>query len=620
MQETELRGQSMVTSGGAFEMTDRPTRYTREALVEQILWLIRLRWIAAVCIVAAGIVGSSLFPVLTNPVPVFICAAVLLISNIFYFVIATKKPDLARPRDTILGMVQVELDLLVLTAVLYFSGGVVNPFFLFYFFHVIIAAIILPRNLSFAVGVTAILLFGLLAANELNGGAWLGYYPLRLSAAGGLWRNEVYVLGAFVAFVCTVVLAQYLTRMIIVRMTAKEFEAARNGEVLNSIINAMAEGLLFVGLEGEVAICNPAARLWKKDGGTSDNGPDSIDDFPSPLAEHIRDLLANSEKVVAVSRTISFTAGSPGQRYIEAKSCPVIGADGRKQGHVIVGLDLTEHRQLEKDLLERTEEVSEINEMLKMSRIEMAQREKMVAIGQMATGIAHEIGNPLASLSSVAQYLGRKLGTHEQKENLLLIEYQVHRISKILKRMLSLSRPATTEYKWTDINELIDNTLSLINFDRRAQSVQIRNVAGADLPTVWLNPQNFEQVLLNVFINALDAMNVKPDRQEHILGIATESKDGMVEIRVSDTGVGMKPEICRRAFESFFTTKEIGKGTGLGLFISYNLVTEIDGTIELQSQPGIGTTVIIRVPRRPKKCLIGGDDSDQDAPGRAKAM
>jgi C4-dicarboxylate-specific signal transduction histidine kinase len=294
--------------------------------------------------------------------------------------------------------------------------------------------------------------------------------------------------------------------------------------------------------------------------------------------------------------------------------------DGQRLGHVIVGLDLTEHKQLEKDLLERTEEVSEINEMLKMSRIEMAQREKMVAIGQMATGIAHEIGNPLASLSSVAQYLGRKLGTHEQKENLLLIEYQVHRISKILKRMLSLSRPATTEYRWTDINELIDNTMSLMNFDRRARSVKIRNIAGADLPTVWLNPQNFEQVLLNVFINALDAMNAKPDQQEHILGIATESKGGMVEIRVSDTGIGMNPEICRRAFESFFTTKEIGKGTGLGLFISYNLVTEIDGTIELESEPGRGTTVIIRVPRRPKNCLIGSDDAEEDTSTRAKAV
>ncbi|MHC4475472.1 MAG: sensor histidine kinase [Planctomycetota bacterium] len=601
------------------ESMDKPVQWTREALVEQILWLIRLRWVAVASIVAAALVGRYVFPVLVTPIPIYVLAVVLFVSNVFFYLAATREAGRGGPRDIVLGTVQVEVDLIILTLVLHFSGGVVNPFFLFYLFHVIIATIILPRNLSFAVGVTAILLFGLLAANELNAGAWFGYYPLLLSAAGGLWRNQVYVLGAFVAFVCTVVIAQYFTRMIIARMTAKELEAARNSDVLNAVISAMAEGLIFVTCEGEVTICNPAARLWKPPS-AQDNDDDSVDDFPLILAQHIRGLLAGADGVTGSGDVIKFDTARPQQRYIEAKSCPVVGIDGAELGYVIVGLDLTEHKKLEKDLLERSEEVTEINEMLKMSRIEMAQREKMVAIGQMASGIAHEIGNPLASLSSVAQYLGRKLSTHEQKENLLLIEYQVHRISNILKRMLSLSRPATSEYKWTDVDELIDSTLSLVNFDKRAKSVRIENVASGGLPTVWLNPQNFEQVLINVFINALDAMNAAQDRPTHILKITRESRNGGIEIRIRDTGIGMSPEVCRRAFESFFTTKEIGKGTGLGLFISYNLVTEIDGTMELESEPGKGTTVIIRLPRRPKKHLIGSEDTDTGFSGSVKAI
>ncbi|MHC4529086.1 MAG: sensor histidine kinase [Planctomycetota bacterium] len=593
------------------ESMDKPVQWTREALVEQILWLIRLRWVAVASIVAAALVGRYVFPVLVTPIPIYVLAVVLFVSNVFFYLAATREAGRGGPRDIVLGTVLVEVDLIILTLVLHFSGGVVNPFFLFYLFHVIIATIILPRNLSFAVGVTAILLFGLLAANELNAGAWFGYYPLLLSAAGGLWRNQVYVLGAFVAFVCTVVIAQYFTRMIIARMTAKELEAARNSDVLNAVISAMAEGLIFVTCEGEVTICNPAARLWK---------PPSAQDNDDVLAQHIRGLLAGADGVTGSGDVIKFDTARPQQRYIEAKSCPVVGIDGAELGYVIVGLDLTEHKKLEKDLLERSEEVTEINEMLKMSRIEMAQREKMVAIGQMASGIAHEIGNPLASLSSVAQYLGRKLSTHEQKENLLLIEYQVHRISNILKRMLSLSRPATSEYKWTDVDELIDSTLSLVNFDKRAKSVRIENVASGGLPTVWLNPQNFEQVLINVFINALDAMNAAQDRPTHILKITRESRNGGIEIRIRDTGIGMSPEVCRRAFESFFTTKEIGKGTGLGLFISYNLVTEIDGTMELESEPGKGTTVIIRLPRRPKKHLIGSEDTDTGFSGSVKAI
>ncbi|MHC4312190.1 MAG: sensor histidine kinase [Planctomycetota bacterium] len=333
----------------------------------------------------------------------------------------------------------------------------------------------------------------------------------------------------------------------------------------------------------------------------------------------MKGLFSSDIKTSPAGKTITFETTGPEARYVEAQSCPVAGIDGQKLGYVIVGQDLTEHNKLENDLRERTEEVTNINEILKMSRIEMAQREKMVAIGQMATGIAHEVGNPLASISSVAQYLSRKLSTHEQKEHLLVIQYHINRISNILRRMLSLSRPATSEYKWTDINSLIDDTLSLINFDKRAQSVTIQNTGNPDLPNVWLNPQHFEQVFLNIFINALDAMNAKQDKEDHILEITREFKDDMIEIRVGDTGVGMSPEVCKRAFESFFTTKEIGKGTGLGLFISYNLVREVDGTITLESKPDKGTTVIIRIPLRPKNNLIS-DDAENGFIDRAKAV
>ncbi|MHC4461955.1 MAG: two-component system sensor histidine kinase NtrB [Planctomycetota bacterium] len=599
----------------ADELMDKPSQCTREVLVEQVLWLIRLRWIAVGGIVTAVLVGTYAFayPLLTSAMPIYVCAGCLLLCNVFYLWMATKKATDAGPKDVVLAMIQVEADLVILTAVLHFSGGWLNPFFLFYIFHIIIATIILPRNLSFTVGLSAILLFCLLGVSELNGAAPPEY------AAGGLWRDPVYILSAFVAFVCTVVLAQYLTRMIIVRMTTKELEAARNNDVLKAVISAMAEGLIFVTHDGNVAICNPAAKLWKKDSDINkyDN---SFDDFLPTLAEHMKGLLASGDKAASGAKEIKFNTERLEQRYIEAKSCPVGGIDGQRLGYVIVGQDLTEHKKLEKDLLERTEDVTEINEMLKMSRIKMAQREKMVAIGQMATGIAHEIGNPLASLSSVAQYLGRRLSTHEEKENLLVIQYQVNRISNILKRMLSLSRPATSEYKWTDINELIDNTLSLVGFDRRAKSITIKNIANPDLPMVWLNPQNFEQVLLNIFINALDAMNAKQGEQKDILEITRESKDGMIEIRVSDTGIGMSPQVARRAFESFFTTKEIGKGTGLGLFISYNLVAEIDGTIAMESELDKGTTVIIQIPKRPKKHLIGTDDVKKDFLNSVKAV
>lgn len=573
----------------------------RAGLVEQIPWLISLRWMAAVLVVAGALLGTRVFPVLTRPAPLYAVAGFLLACNGAY-ALAARGIDRATERyRLILAIVQIEIDLLVLTAVLFFSGGVVNPFFLFYVFHVIIATIILPRHLSFMVGLTAILLFGVLAANELHGGVLAGYHPLQLSAGGGLWRNPVYGLAAFVAFAFTVVLAQHLTHIITARMQAKEMEAARNSDLLRAIINAMAEGLIFVTDDGRVSLCNPAAQRWQQ-AQSGDNG-DLLAHLPAALAEHIK-ALSDSGQGGAQGGKIEFDTAGAVPRSIEAGDYPVVGLDGTRLGHVIVGQDLTEHKKLEADLLERSEQLTTINEKLKMSRVRMAQREKMVALGQMAAGVAHEIGNPLTSLSSAVQYLSRKCSDTEQKELCGVMDHHVGRISAILKHLLGLARPATSEYKWVDINEAIENTLSLVRFDRRAKDVMIVHGRTADLPMVWLNPQNLEQCLLNIVINALDAMDAKGPGGPRRLEVAKALKDEMVEIRVSDTGVGMSPEVCQRAFESFFTTKEISKGTGLGLFISYNLLAEVDGTIALESRPGEGTTAIIRVPIRPKRNLI----------------
>ena len=166
--------------------------------------------------VIGTLIGTYWFPILADPRPLYGAAAVLLACNLAYLAAAGRGESRQATRAAVtLAMVQMEVDLVVLTAVLHFSGDVANPFLLFYVFHVIIATIILPRNLSFVVGLTAIALFGLLTMNELNAGTILGHYPLQLSVGGGMWRNPVYGLAAFVAFACTVMIAQYLTHIIL---------------------------------------------------------------------------------------------------------------------------------------------------------------------------------------------------------------------------------------------------------------------------------------------------------------------------------------------------------------------------------------------------------------------
>lgn len=600
----------------------------RGVILEQLKWVISVRWLAVAGIMAAGLACQYLFPepLLKSSLPIYISGIILLVANFVYFFVSRRlDPDSVR-MNIIFAMVQIKFDLIMLTVLLHFSGGVTNPFVLFYVFHVILATIILPRTKTFSVGLTAIVFFGVMAYVEMTG--YLEYNPIILSTSASLGKNPVYVLIAFVAFSATVVLAQYLTRTVLDRMTAKELEAARNRDVLEAVINAMGEGLVFVTNDGTIDICNPQAKQWtqvfdenenktqdvpsRRDGNRELGISERIEEFPRALADHINEMLVE-ETLGSSCTNIKFNLSNLPSRYIEATSCPVISHDGQRLGYVIVGQDLTVHKKLEKELRDRTEETAAINEMLKLSRVEMAQREKMVAIGQMASGIAHEIGNPLASLSSVVQYLQRKITSEDQIEQLKLISTQVHRISMILKKMLSLSRPATSEYKWAEVNSIIENTISLVKFDKRARIVKINSVQNPQLPMVWLNPLHMEQVLLNIILNALDAMSARDTDQQHSLTITREFKDEMIEIQIADTGIGMGPDVCKRAFESFFTTKEIGKGTGLGLYISYNLITEIDGTISLDSEPNKGTTVTIRLPIKPKNHLIGSGRDDEKA-------
>lgn len=585
------------------EILNRPTSYRDVDLIEQLRWLVELRWLAIVGIAMAITLGKYLFLALGNVLPLYGCAVLLFVCNLFYFLMVSKSKPWSRTGALAVGLIQVELDLAILTAVLYLSGGLSNPFTLFYLFHVIIAAIILPRWLSLGVSLTAVALYGVLAANEIGGGQWPGYHSLELGVVDSLWRNRLYVYGATLAFACTVFLARYLTRIVIVRMTAKDAEAARNHDVLKAVIRAMNEGLIFLNREHRIVFANPAAENW-----LSVDLPCAValDAYPEELTRYIRALNGQGEAQTA----LEFNTGHQEPRTIEVRGSTVQDLDGQTLGHVVVGRDLTEHKMMEQALVEQTEHVTAINEMLKMSRVKMAQREKMVAIGQMAAGIAHEIGNPLASLSSVVQYLQRKSAVPEAKGQMAVMQTHITRISHILKRMLNFTRPATSEFRWADLNQLIENTLSLIQFDQRMQGVTIQNQMNKDLPTVWLNPQGFEQVLLNIFLNAMDAMQVLPSTRMKSLTIIRACLQEVVEIRIADTGVGMEQSVADRAFESFYTTKEIGKGTGLGLYISHNLITELDGSMRIESTPGVGTTVIVRIPVRPRAELFAGPEAE----------
>ena len=223
----------------------------------------------------------------------------------------------------------------------------------------------------------------------------------------------------------------------------------------------------------------------------------------------------------------------------------------------------------------------------------VVESEKMSAIGQLGAGIAHEVKNPLTSIRGYAQMGLRKAPADSPlREYFQTIERETGRSLEILKNLLRFSRQETAEMSPIELNAVVKDTVKLVNHQLEMKNIQVAvSLSGAPL-NVLGNPNQIEQVLLNLMMNAGDAMESGGS-----VNVATRLLPGpKAVIQVADTGGGIPPEIVSRIFDPFFTTKPVGKGTGLGLSVSYGIVKEHKGDITVRSKVGEGTTFTIVIP------------------------
>ena len=222
----------------------------------------------------------------------------------------------------------------------------------------------------------------------------------------------------------------------------------------------------------------------------------------------------------------------------------------------------------------------------------LVQHEKMVGLGQLAAGLAHEIANPLASMDSVLQLMARN-PDRPPGRSLQTLREQIERMSNIIRQMTAFARPDDPTGPPIPIDQLLDRVIHIIKLDRRSRSIEIVEDFAPELLHGWCAPSALQQVLVNLAINALDAMTeCKAPR----LVIRLRRRHRRNVIEVEDNGTGIAPEHLNRIFEPFFTTKPVGKGTGLGLSISYRLVEKYGGTLDVHSDMGRGTTFTISFP------------------------
>ncbi|HAR45784.1 MAG TPA: hypothetical protein DCS05_06320 [Nitrospiraceae bacterium] len=242
---------------------------------------------------------------------------------------------------------------------------------------------------------------------------------------------------------------------------------------------------------------------------------------------------------------------------------------GARKGYVLVFEDVTEKKKIEEELFRAT---------------------KHASIGRLAAGVSHEIGNPLASISSLVQELQQEKGSVFLKSSLTTINQQVARIARIVRNLGDFARIYERQRVPTSLQDILENTLDLVRYDRNFRKIEIVTDV-RNIPQLTIDPDQMQQVFLNIVLNARDAM---PDGGR--LSISVRQVDGQVEMVFSDTGQGIAPDARDKIFDPFFSTKGPNRGTGLGLSICYSIIKDHGGTIDIEPGSDGGTRFVIRMP------------------------
>jgi two-component system, NtrC family, sensor kinase len=250
---------------------------------------------------------------------------------------------------------------------------------------------------------------------------------------------------------------------------------------------------------------------------------------------------------------------------------PLVSKSGERIGRLMLFDDVTQRERMEE---------------------QMSQTEKLTSLGLLAAGVAHEVNTPLAVISNYIQMLAKQMPEGDPRQGIIeKIVKQTFRASEIVNNLLNFSRTSATELADLDVNRVVEETLSLVAHPLKTSQIQVVKQLGPTLPAVRGSANKLQQVFLNLFLNARDAMP-----SGGMLEIRTTAHNGSVEIEVVDTGAGIPRDHIHRIFDPFFTTKATGRGTGLGLSVSYGIIKEHAGKIDVRSTPGKGTSFHVEFP------------------------
>jgi PAS domain S-box-containing protein len=348
----------------------------------------------------------------------------------------------------------------------------------------------------------------------------------------------------------------------------KASEIARLKDFSENIVESLNVGVLAVDLEGTVEAWN--SRMEQVFGVPRDAavGQPLGSLLPAELASEIasRD---DQEQITGIYKHRLQRQG--GSLILNVSITPLVGKSGERIGRLLLFDDVTQRERMEE---------------------QMSQTEKLTSLGLLAAGVAHEVNTPLAVISNYIQMLAKQMPDGDPRHSIIeKIVKQTFRASEIVNNLLNFSRTGAVELADVDLNRLVEETLSLVAHPLKTSQIRVVKQLTDGLPPVRGSANKLQQVFLNLFLNARDAMPTGG-----MLEVRTSAHNGSVEIEVVDTGNGILREHIHKIFDPFFTTKATGRGTGLGLSVSYGIIKEHAGRIDVRSTPGRGTSFHVEFP------------------------